>query len=728
MQTFVFSLEKSSLAKKMMLLLFLFIAGSVYGQSNLIDVLAMNIQDYYVMNKQQDKNLSLALQNLKIDKQASDQGTIELYEKKEIKKEDVLKIINSQSENGSWADINYKDEKRGGWEPKLHGDRVLLLTKAYKNPSSAFYNKKEISTAIHKALQFWFHTKPVCLNWWYNEIGLPRTLGPAFVMLKNELSAEELQGAIEVMNNAGFRMTGQNKVWLAGNVLFKSILLNDAQLAQQARDTIVSEIVLTNVEGIKPDYSFHQHGPQQQFGNYGLSFFIGMSMWGRVFNQTPLAFNPEQVGILRNLFSEAYNWLSWKAEFDVNSLGRQFFKNALKNKALGVGFVAADMMLIDPQHQELYAAYIQRNFGKATAANTLEGHQHFWYSDFTIHRNKDWFSSLKMSSNRVIGGEAGNNENLKGYYLADGAHYIMVDGTEYDDIFPLLDWRKLPGVTCYEGKEALPLLTFKGYQNPSDFVGGLSHKNEGISVFSLDRDGLKAKKAWFYTKDGVIALGADIQSGNANAVTSTINQTYLNGKVYVKAKQLEEVSKSKSLNHVDWVYHHKIGYHNLSKLPLSLKIEEQKGSWGEIAKVYNTDKLQADMFTLFVNHGKMPKAANYAYFMQPGVSLKEVKSYKPDFKVLENSAKAQIINFTKDDKFAFVIYQPYNFSHPKLGNIKFEQAGLYLLAKENAKWNITVADPTQKLSEITFQLKNQTHQIALPKGQALGKSINYLIP
>jgi chondroitin AC lyase len=333
-----------------------------------------------------------------------------------------------------------------------------------------------------------------------------------------------------------------------------------------------------------------------------------------------------------------------------------------------------------------------------------------------------------MSSNRVIGGEAGNNENLKGYYLADGAHYIMVDGTEYDDIFPLFDWRKLPGVTCYESKEVLPLLTFKGYRNPSDFVGGLSHENEGISVFSLDRDGLKAKKAWFYTKDGVIALGTDIQSGNTNTVTSTINQTYLEGKVYVKAKQLEEASKSKNLANVNWVYHHKIAYHNLSKTTLSLKIEEQKGSWGEIAKIYNTDKLKANMFTLFVNHGKQPKAANYAYFIQPNVSLKEVKSYKPNFKVLENSAKAQIIHFTKDDKFAFVIYQPFTFSHPKLGNIKFEQAGLYSLVKEKNKWNITVADPIQKLSEIAIQFNQQKHNISLPQGQDLGKSVNYLIP
>ena len=44
--------------------------------------------------------------------------------------------------------------------------------------------------------------------------------------------------------------------------------MNDEKLATQARDTIASEIYTTTKEGIQPDYSFHQHVPQQQFGNY----------------------------------------------------------------------------------------------------------------------------------------------------------------------------------------------------------------------------------------------------------------------------------------------------------------------------------------------------------------------------------------------------------------------------------------------------------------------------
>lgn len=88
-------------------------------------------------------------------------------------------------------------------------------------------------------------------------------------------------------------MTGQNKVWLAGNVLVRALLQEDKELVRQARDTIVSEIVTGQTEGIQPDWSFHQHGTQQQFGNYGLAFLASMSFYSGVLPelQWPSAMN-----------------------------------------------------------------------------------------------------------------------------------------------------------------------------------------------------------------------------------------------------------------------------------------------------------------------------------------------------------------------------------------------------------------------------------------------------
>jgi len=75
------------------------------------------------------------------------------------------------------------------------------------------------------------------------------------------IGTKEKQEAIRVMEQSQFGMTGQNKVWLAGNVLIRGLLLNDAELIKEARENICSEIVLGQKEGIQPDWSFHQHGP-----------------------------------------------------------------------------------------------------------------------------------------------------------------------------------------------------------------------------------------------------------------------------------------------------------------------------------------------------------------------------------------------------------------------------------------------------------------------------------
>ena len=70
------------------------------------------------------------------------------------------------------------------------------------------------------------------------------------LLMEKQLSPDEKKAAIAVMEQARFGMTGQNKVWLAGNVLTRALLQDDKALAKQARDSIVSEIVTGQAEGL----------------------------------------------------------------------------------------------------------------------------------------------------------------------------------------------------------------------------------------------------------------------------------------------------------------------------------------------------------------------------------------------------------------------------------------------------------------------------------------------
>jgi chondroitin AC lyase len=695
-----------------------------FAQDKTISCVKKNLEDYYFSTKSGYGGLKSILGKLHRDTSASDQVTREVYEKKNADQQLVDKYISTINKDGSWPDINYNDTGRSGWEPSKHAERIFFLTKVYMDPDSKFYKDRNLDMILHKAMQFWFQAKLICPNWWYNEIGVPKTLGPAFIMLKDELSADEMKQAVDVMNNSRFRMTGQNKVWLAGNIFFKAILTDDKKLAQQARDTIASEIKITTEEGIQPDFSFHQHGPQQQFGNYGLAFITGMAFWGRIFDGTTLAFNAEQKTILRNLFNNGYNWINWKGYFDVNSLGRQFFKDAQVTKSLATGYAAADMLVTDPEHKQIYLDFISRNFS-GSSQSLFNGDKHFWRSDMTVHRAPTWFSSIKMSSERVKGAEALNGENLKGYYVADGATYIMVDGNEYNNIFPVWNWRKLPGVTCYQSRAPLKVLTFDGYHNNSDFTGGLSNGLNGITAFHLVRDSLTAKKAWFFIDDVMVCLGADITSDKDEPVTTTLNQSFLKGDVYYFDGSVKKMSPESQISSDDfkWVYHNKIAYYPLQKTQLTFSDETQSGDWHDIAKVYSSKKQSAKIFSIDVEHGKSPQHESYSYVILPAITLGDVAGYKPTFTVIQNNAEAQILSSKNEKMDMFVIYHPVQKSIAGLGSIIFDQPGLYMLEKQLETWIMTATDPTHKLETLTFSLNGKKYQMKLPENGDLGKFI-----
>ena len=87
-------------------------------------------------------------------------------------------------------------------------------------------------------------------------------------------------------------------MWLAGNVIYKALFEKNKDELELARNVIVSEIYLTMWEGIQPDYSYHLHGPQLQFGNYGLAYALNMTYWACIFRDTKFSFAEKQIGIL----------------------------------------------------------------------------------------------------------------------------------------------------------------------------------------------------------------------------------------------------------------------------------------------------------------------------------------------------------------------------------------------------------------------------------------------
>ncbi len=721
----------------------LFSFSNLFGQ--LIPVLKHNILEMSLnpfFNTPDQYNLAAEISN---KGNTTDLSLRELYWNTYQQDSDLEKIIKTQLPNGSWGDIDYKDDARSNWQPTNHVSRLLYLSRAYITPASKFYHQKSVSTVLHNGLNFWFKTQPICLNWWYNQIGIPRLMGLVFVFLQNELSPDELTEAVKVMNNANFGMTGQNKVWLAGNVLLKAILTHDTKLAQASRDTISSEIFIGTEEGIQPDYSFHQHGPQQQFGNYGLSFLSSMAYYANIFTGTPLAFSPKPMDILRNYTTEGENWVVWRGYMDVNACGRQFFKQAQAGKALAFCISVYQLKQADSAYSKVYDNILKRNMQPGTVPEKKMA-KHFPNSDLTVFRSPNSYISVRACSPRVKGTEFTNNENKKGHFIADGSNFFLRRGDEYVDIFPIWDWNRLPGITAPILDSIVPRTKTDDYKNPNPFVGGLTHKGTGISTFHLARNGVDAKKSWFYLDNVLVCLGTDIKSNSGKDIITGLNQclqkgnatlTYQNGKSFVLNDTLLNSQEIQS------VWHDSIGYYFSQSQSCSFSLKTQNGNWHAIADPYSKESVSAKVFKLWLDHGKdAVNSDSYEYMVLPSVSVSDLKTFihKPEIEILANNSDIQSVKLKNDSLYEFVFYKQKRVElFTKKGFIESKTPGLVMLQlNSNQSLTLSVADPTQlqksfnlvlsgnysgKFARYNSKMKVTEIEIPLPKGGFAGSSV-----
>lgn len=637
-------------------------------------------------------------------------------------------LLDKMESNGSWPNIDYANYRRGGWPVKEHLENVQTLAIAYKMEGSEYYQKSQVSKKIHLSLNYWLDNDFLSPNWWDQHIGVPELLAPTIFLMEEELTAEQINQALVLMRRAEIKMTGQNKVWLSGNVLFRSLLVRDADSITMASNSIQEELSVTEGEGIQFDWSYHQHGSQLQFGNYGLSYLEDMLRWYQILNKTPFTFDDNKADILRNYILNGQQWINWKNKFDVSVCGRQIFPDEPVKKAKRLDAIIQTMAVID----EAYAG----DYEKALDYKTLNGNKHFWKSDFQVHRTKDYYFSVKMCSNRVLGAETVNKENIQGYHMGDGVTFLYQSGNEYDNVFPFWDWKKLPGTTLIQHKDTLPYLTAWGYHIESDFVGGVSDSINGIAVLDYNRDGLKAHKSWFMFNDKIVCLGSGIQASSKFPVATAVNQVFLGEDILINKNN--ETRKTRKLNgqiNADWVLHDNIGYIFPKGAKLNLQTKMLEGSWNKVAKKYRPIILTNETFKLWFDHGANPKNESYAYVIVPNASEEQMNSLneKMPFNII-NKENLQTVESTDKKIAGAVFYTPGKANI--LDGIEVDAPCIIMTKKLNNKILLSLADPTHKLQSISVTLNGnyatewgtqkggQTIlNIPLPQNEYAGKTI-----
>ncbi len=586
---------------------------------------------------------------------------------------EVGKLLEDQNPDGSWKDIDYDSQIRSNWYSAGHLRRVRDLARLWAKPDQPYFHNPEVGDAVRRAVAEWSAKKRQCVNWWWNDIYVPEAMADTLLMASDLFPDDEKKAALGIVRQAKFGMTGQNRVWVASIVFKRALLERDRPTMRKAVSEITSELRLSDEEGIRPDGSFHQHGKQIQFGNYGSGFLGSISYWAGIFQGTPLEFTPEQWKLLELLVFDGYQWVLWNGRMDYLASGRQLGRGTLRGKADGALRSIERLGGCDPSRKPEYKALLERN--REGGRNTLTGNRHFWNSDYMVHRRPEWYGSVRMNSVETAPIEDYVNwDNALGRYLSDGATTVMVTGDEYEDIPVAWDWTRLPGTTL----PATPILTeeecrklnvktsgfyprwtlsrkFRYGKGESTFTGGASDGRHGAAVYSMDLDGVKAKKAYFFDDGAIYALGCDITSASPYPVATTVEANLHNGEVI------------KGDNHF---WHNRIGYVGKN---MAAETKVREGDWRYIDGGRKDPLMEKkDIFTLTIDHGVKPRNASYEYTILPGATPEETAAH-PGARVLANNGKLQAVEFADGTRGA-IFHAP-----GTLGDFTADRPGIYLI-------------------------------------------------
>jgi len=666
----------------------------------------------------------------------------------ESNKAEVNRLLMQLNANGSWSDIKYDDHSQTNWSPVTHLKRIGLLSKAYTSKTSDSLNHQLLIEKIHLSIQYWIDLmpEPYSTNWWYSSISIPQEVGNILINLRfgDKKLDQNLENKLlkwmhkSVSLDTSPGKDGSNLTDICQHLIMRACLTNDIDLLRDAVSRTSNSIFITEGEGIQKDYSFRAHGPQLYIYGYGREYISGIRNIAAYTKGTSFEISSDKIAIISNFVRKGFAKTSRGKFADFNAFGRGISR---LNATLADSDLIEQVKNFDQSIHENEYNLILNSMRKITlpTLGIYRENIHYWRSDYSIHHRPHYMFSVNAVSSRTVKTEIGNGENIRGHYLSDGSNFIAVNGNEYFNIFPVWDWNKIPGTTIPQN-EIFEQRKMWGF-NPGKtaFVGGVSDGIYGISVFELNDYESKAKKAWFFFENEIVALGAGIESHSEHRLNTTINQSHLQSEVVISQEKNSKtlpIGHQKSQAHIDWVWHAKVGYFFLDSMNLNISQDKQVGSWSSINNSQDDQKIELDVFKMWIDHGKKPKNSTYAYVVIPGVEdVKIMENYKIDnLTILSNSNQIQAVKNQSLDLIQMAFYEKSTVSFDSY-SVKVSHPCLLMIKLfENERMELTLSEPTQLLQdfiqvEITNlnSKKSITSNFYLPQGAEAGSSTGLVI-
>lgn len=406
--------------------------------------------------------------------------------------------------------IPYEDD---AVEFRVSFKKVLSMCKAYAAEGGALYQNQDMLKDITNILDFLcgscYTAKSQTDNWWTWEIGIPKDLIPALILIYDGLTEEQVMAYTEtlyffqpdpfhegVINTAsthgqGYREAqGANIIDCSTTAVGLGALREDNELVYLGMLASSQTFVIQNVEdsaqiaangynsGFYPDGSYLDHIKVPYLGTYGIEFMKGGAKIPSLLAGTPWKY-PEQVqDNLESYIVEGFGNGMYKGMMLDCLKGRSVSRPASSNQAAGREAMMIILQIVDSFSQEAkettlsaLKAWLEEDEGfidslvgaenmaiKKKAKEILEDtsiqsniapvHKSYPLMDRVVHRTEDYLFALSMYSERIQNTEIMNDENRFGWHQNNGMTYIYDEDNQYtENYWNTVNPLRLPGTT-----------------------------------------------------------------------------------------------------------------------------------------------------------------------------------------------------------------------------------------------------------------------------------------